>query len=63
MFREGLKSILENDVQFELVGEAGDGIDGFRNHRAAVMHKLDCHSRYELTRYAKKLGLIDVDLM
>ncbi len=32
------------------------------NHRSNIMRKLDLHSIIELTRYAAKLGLIDVDL-
>ena len=32
------------------------------NHRANIMNKLGLHSSIELTRYAAKLGLIDVDL-
>lgn len=31
------------------------------NHRANLMKKLDVHSKMDLTRYAAKLGLIDVD--
>jgi DNA-binding NarL/FixJ family response regulator len=32
------------------------------NHRHSIMRKLDVHSIIELTRYAAKLGLIDIDL-
>jgi DNA-binding NarL/FixJ family response regulator len=32
------------------------------NHRHSIMRKLDLHSTIDLTRYAAKLGLIDVDL-
>lgn len=32
------------------------------NHRHSIMRKLDLHSTIELTRYAAKLGLIDIDL-
>lgn len=32
------------------------------NHRANIMRKLDLHSTLELTRYAAKIGLIDIDL-
>ncbi len=32
------------------------------NHRHSIMRKLDLHSTIELTRYAAKLGLIDVEL-
>ena len=32
------------------------------NHRHSIMKKLDVHSTIELTRFAAKLGLIDVDL-
>jgi len=32
------------------------------NHRHNIMRKLDLHSIIELTRYAAKLGLIDIDL-
>jgi DNA-binding NarL/FixJ family response regulator len=32
------------------------------NHRYSIMRKLDVHSTIELTRYAAKLGLIDIDL-
>jgi DNA-binding NarL/FixJ family response regulator len=32
------------------------------NHRANIMNKLGLHNAIELTRYAAKLGLIDVDL-
>lgn len=32
------------------------------NHRANIMRKLGVHSLMELTRYAAKLGLIDIDL-
>jgi len=32
------------------------------NHRYSIMRKLDLHSTIELTRYAAKLGLIDIDL-
>ncbi len=32
------------------------------NHRHSIMQKLDVHSSIELTRYAAKLGLIDIDL-
>jgi DNA-binding NarL/FixJ family response regulator len=32
------------------------------NHRCNILNKLDMHSAHELTRYAVKLGLIDVDL-
>jgi DNA-binding NarL/FixJ family response regulator len=32
------------------------------NHRHSIMKKLDLHSTIELTRYAAKLGLIDIDL-
>jgi len=32
------------------------------NHRHNIMRKLDLHSIIELTRYAAKLGIIDVDL-
>lgn len=32
------------------------------NHRYSIMQKLDLHSTIELTRFAAKLGLIDIDL-
>ena len=32
------------------------------NHRSSIMRKLDLHNIIELTRYAAKLGLIDIDL-
>jgi DNA-binding NarL/FixJ family response regulator len=32
------------------------------NHRSNIMRKLDLHSIVELTRYAAKLGIIDIDL-
>ena len=32
------------------------------NHRHNIMRKLDLHSTIDLTRYAAKLGLIDIDL-
>ena len=32
------------------------------NHRSSIMRKLELHSVIELTRYAAKLGLIDIDL-
>ncbi len=32
------------------------------NHRSNIMRKLELHSIIELTRYAAKLGLIDIDL-
>jgi DNA-binding NarL/FixJ family response regulator len=32
------------------------------NHRHSIMRKLDLHSMIELTRFAAKLGLIDIDL-
>lgn len=32
------------------------------NHRSNIMRKLEVHSIMELTRYAAKLGLIDIDL-
>ncbi|MEJ2657546.1 MAG: response regulator transcription factor [Desulfobacterales bacterium] len=32
------------------------------NHRHSIMRKLDLHSTIDLTRYAAKLGLIDIDL-
>ncbi|MFC1822847.1 response regulator [Thermodesulfobacteriota bacterium] len=32
------------------------------NHRSNIFSKLDLHSVHELTRYAARLGLIDVDL-
>ncbi|MGA8181737.1 MAG: response regulator transcription factor [Desulfobacterales bacterium] len=32
------------------------------NHRHSIMRKLDLHSTIELTRYAAKIGLIDIDL-
>jgi len=32
------------------------------NHRHSIMKKLDVHSNIELTRFAAKLGLIDIDL-
>ncbi len=32
------------------------------NHRSSIMRKLELHSIIELTRYAAKLGLIDIDL-
>jgi DNA-binding NarL/FixJ family response regulator len=32
------------------------------NHRHSIMRKLDVHSSIELTRFAAKLGLIDIDL-
>ncbi|MBW2641916.1 MAG: response regulator transcription factor [Deltaproteobacteria bacterium] len=32
------------------------------NHRSSIMRKLEVHSVIELTRYAAKLGLIDIDL-
>jgi DNA-binding NarL/FixJ family response regulator len=32
------------------------------NHRSNIMRKLEVHSIIELTRYAAKLGLIDIDL-
>jgi DNA-binding NarL/FixJ family response regulator len=33
-----------------------------KNHRAAIMGKLELHGFHELMRYAAKIGLIDVDL-
>jgi DNA-binding NarL/FixJ family response regulator len=32
------------------------------NHRSSIMSKLGLHSRLELTRYAARLGLIDVEI-
>ena len=32
------------------------------NHRSSIMRKLELHNIVELTRYAAKLGLIDIDL-
>ena len=32
------------------------------NHRSNIMRKLELHSVIELTRYAAKLGIIDIDL-
>ena len=32
------------------------------NHRSSIMRKLKLHSTIELTRYAAKLGLIDIEL-
>ncbi|MBW2368912.1 MAG: response regulator transcription factor [Deltaproteobacteria bacterium] len=32
------------------------------NHRSSIMRKLDLRSSLEVTRYAAKLGLIDIDL-
>jgi DNA-binding NarL/FixJ family response regulator len=32
------------------------------NHRSSIMRKLELHNTVELTRYAAKLGLIDIDL-
>jgi len=32
------------------------------NHRSNIMRKLELHSIIELTRYAAKLGIIDIDL-
>lgn len=32
------------------------------NHRSNIMRKLEVHSIVELTRYAAKLGIIDIDL-
>lgn len=32
------------------------------NHRSSIMRKLDLHSTIEITRYAAKLGIIDIDL-
>ncbi len=34
MFREGLKAIIGYDARFEVVGEAGDAIEGFRMARS-----------------------------
>ncbi len=32
------------------------------NHRSSIMRKLNLHSTIEITRYAAKIGLIDIDL-
>jgi DNA-binding NarL/FixJ family response regulator len=58
LVRAGIRALMENLPDVEVVGEAGDGTEALEAHRAQMTERLGIHDVPGLVRYAMRIGLL-----